>query len=193
MEVIDEIKREVAALPTPGPNERTRRAIFFATALGFDCIELLSSFKASLQKSGKQAETGAAKIEFNSAVKELIGLSLYLTLLDLGGCESDSWLQKFILDGLVASDNLNPLPPAQDVLKHYERFDNESDACAAAASRVHALLNPTERNSPASKTLKDLILRESAKRRLLLKSALLEPFETLDESVQSRLAKKRNS
>ncbi len=181
MEIIDELKRELAALSTPGPKERTRRAVFYATALGFNCIELLTSFKTSIQK------------EFDSAVKELIGLNLFLTLLDFGGGDADSWLVKFILDGLVASDKLSPLPPAQDVLKHYEQFENENDACEDAAARIYAMLNPTPTNSLSSQALKDLILGNADKRRLLLKTALLEPFETLDENVQSRLAKRKNS
>jgi len=193
MEVLDELKLKVAALPAPGPNERTRRAIFFATALGFDCIELLSSFKVSFQKSSKGTGNSTAKLEFDSAVKELIGLNLYLTSLDLCGGEPDSWLVKFILDALVASDKLNPLPPAQEVLKHYEQYGNASDACAAAAARIYAQLCPSESNSPAANALQDLLSRDADKRRILLKTALFEPFETLDKTVQSRLAKGKHS
>lgn len=169
--------------------DRWRRALYFSTAIGIRCLDLLSDYMRYCLRPNRMGETPdypineqAAEVH-HQAVKELLGLSIWLTMVDQLDGEVPLWLREFFIDCWAAADRLYPDPSSQEIMTLYENQLGVDKVCEAVASRLCYKLELEDTKGDACIKLGEM-LRDNGKARAdLLFYALSAGHDALDKSI----------
>jgi hypothetical protein len=169
--------------------DRWRRALYFSTAVGIRCLDLLSDYMRYCLRPNRMGEKPDYPVTENSAevhheaVKELLGLSIWLTMVDQLEGEVPYWLREFFIDCWSAADKLYPDPSSQEIMTLYENQLGVDKVCETVSSRLCYKLELEDTKGDACIKLGEM-LRDNGKTRAdLLFYALSADHEALDKSI----------
>lgn len=169
--------------------DRWRRALYFSTAVGIRCLDLLSDYMRYCLRPNRMGESPDYPLTENSseihheAVKELLGLSIWLTMVDQLEGEVPYWLREFFIDCWSAADKLYPDPSSQEIMTLYENQLGVDKVCEAVSSRLCYKLELEDTKGDACIKLGEM-LRDNGKTRAdLLFYALSADHGALDKSI----------
>jgi len=169
--------------------DRWRRALYFSTAIGIRCLDLLSDYMRYCLRPNRMGQTPdyavtekAAEIH-HEAVKELLGLSIWLTMVDQLQGDVPRWLRDFFLDCWAAADKLYPDPSSREIMALYEEEYGVEKVCDAVASRLCYKLNLEDTKGDACIKLGEMLQSAGPARADLLFYALSASLEALDKSI----------
>lgn len=169
--------------------ERWRRALYFSTALGIRCLDLLSDYmryclspnQYGLLPEYHRGDENA--IAHHQAVKELIGLSIWLTMVDQLGGDVPSWLRDFFLDCWASADKLYPEPSSHVIMNLYEDKLGTVKICESVSSRLCYKLKLEDTKGDACIKLGEMLSKAGPIRSDLLLYAMSAPLDALDKSI----------
>jgi len=169
--------------------DRWRRALYFSTAIGIRCLDLLADYMRYCLRPNQMGEAPDYPISDESAevhhqaVKELLGLSIWLTMVDQLEGDVPLWLREFFIDCWSAADKLYPAPSSQEIMTLYENQLGVDKVCEAVSSRLCYKLELEDTKGDACIKLGEM-LRDNGKARAdLLFYALSANHEALDKSI----------
>lgn len=179
----------VNALPKPqSPKDEADRALFFATGLGFLCSKTLKNYVEHCEQgapSGQKANL--VPEEFNSAVKELLSISVWLTLFEHGDGAQIEWFKEFIIKTLAFADRLHPEPTSRSIMERYEFGEGVLDTCQLASMNICHKLRLGATAPDAALFLGELMYRAAPDRDELLRFALTQTVDALDKRIQQAI------
>lgn len=169
--------------------DRWRRALYFSTAIGIRCLDLLSDYMRYCLRPNQMGEAPDYPINAESAevhhqaVKELLGLSIWLTMVDQLEGDVPHWLREFFIDCWAAADKLYPEPSSQEIMTLYENQLGSEKVCEAVSSKLCYKLELEDTKGDACIKLGEM-LRDNGKARAdLLFYALSAKHDALDKSI----------
>lgn len=125
------------------------------------------------------------QIRFQKAVKELMSISLWLSLFEQASADTPDWFKQFILVALRASDRLHPEPNSKSIMQNYDLGAELSTICETASFHVCSQLEMGASCSDALIYLGLLLSEAQTTRYSLLRTALTEPVDSLDSIIRS--------
>lgn len=169
--------------------DRWRRALYFSTAIGIRCLDLLSDYMRYCLRPNQMGEAPDYPINAESAevhhqaVKELLGLSIWLTMVDQLEGDVPHWLREFFIVCWAAADKLYPEPSSQEIMTLYENQLGSEKVCEAVSSKLCYKLELEDTKGDACIKLGEM-LRDNGKARAdLLFYALSAKHDALDKSI----------
>ncbi|HEY9786488.1 MAG TPA: hypothetical protein V6D17_13860 [Candidatus Obscuribacterales bacterium] len=178
------------AVPPKTDQELAERALFFATALGMECTRTIRQYimhcEEGADTNNKNAASQLTKDEFAEAVKEILCLSIWLTLYEHAEPTEDApeWFKTLLLDAFGFSDRLYPTPQAKDMMGKYNLGQGIETACEMASMNICHKLKLGNTSPDASLHLAKMLMEDESKRAELLKIALTDPLADLDTRIQ---------
>lgn len=169
--------------------DRWRRALYFSTALGIRCLDLLSDYMRYCLRPNQQGmlpeyERDESNVTtHHQAVKELIGLSIWLTLVDQLKSDVPPWLRDFFLDCWSAADKLYPEPSSHEIMNLYEDKVGTAKICESVSSRLCYKLKLEDTKGDACIKLGEMLEKAGPIRSDLLLYAMSAPLDALDKSI----------
>ncbi len=169
--------------------DRWRRALYFSTAIGIRCLDLLSDYMRYCLRPNRMGETPDYPINDESAevhhqaVKELLGLSIWLTMVDQLDGDVPGWLREFFIDCWAAPDKLYPDPSSQEIMSTYENELSSENVCEAVSTRLCYKLELEDTKGDACIKLGEMLRDNGQARADLLFYALSAPHNALDKSI----------
>lgn len=171
-------------------NDRWRRSLYFSTAVGIRCLDLLSDYMRYCLRPNRMGESPDYPVTESStelhhqAVKELIGLSIWLTMVDQLDGEVPQWLREFFIDCWAAADKLYPEPSSQEIMTIYEDALGAESVCEAVSKRLCYKLELEDTKGDACLKLGEMLQEVGAARADLLFYALSATHDALDKSIE---------
>jgi hypothetical protein len=171
-----------------GADEVKHRALFFATALGISCSNLLKLYiEGCREKANREGNASGATVEhsgpeFGAAVKELLCVSVWLTLLEQDSKVPD-WMRNFALEAMADADKLYADPPARSVMESYDITGGAESLFDAASLMLCTKLGLGSSSQDALIYLGQLLRDAKLDRSLLLATALRAPKDELDAKI----------
>ncbi len=169
--------------------DRWRRALYFSTAIGIRCLDLLSDYMRYCLRPNRMGERPdypmseeSTKLHHQS-VKELLGLSIWLTMVDQLDGEVPQWLREFFIDCWAAADRLYPEPSSQEIMHLYENELGAEKVCEAVSTRLCYRLELEDTKGDACIKLGEMLQGVGPARADLLFYALSAPHDALDQSI----------
>ncbi|HNB25265.1 MAG TPA: hypothetical protein PKZ32_22780 [Candidatus Melainabacteria bacterium] len=170
-------------------SDRWRRALYFSTAIGIRCLDLLSDYMRYCLRPNTMGETPDYSMSEKSpeihhqAVKELLGLSIWLTMVDQLQGDVPLWLREFFIDCWAAADKLYPCPSSQEIMTLYENQLGADKICEAVSSRLCYKLELEDTKGDACIKLGEMLQENGKARADLLFYALSAKHDALDKSI----------
>ncbi|HEY9788482.1 MAG TPA: hypothetical protein V6D17_24040 [Candidatus Obscuribacterales bacterium] len=173
------------------PQELRHRALYYATVLGVRCVKLVTEYVdycLSPSETGEKPEFKRSDLSqevHHEAVKELLGLSIWLTMVDQLGGNVPKWLREFFLECWALADKLYPKPSSREIMQTYNTNLRVKDVCQSISSRLCYKLGLGNTKGDACLILGELLWEAGPVRADLLLFSLSQPLEVLDEDVNS--------
>jgi len=167
------------------------RYAYYTSAILYACTDLIQSgilafrdgqFGNALQLSATRDFTDE---EFGSAVKELCCVSIYLAVLEQGGEAAPPWLVEFLFASLRATDKLAHGPRSREIMQMHEFTAGIEAICQDAAIGACRSLGLGEASLKAAEPIESYLKSNAPYRAELLRFALTEPVEALQQHIQS--------
>ena len=170
--------------------ESAQRALFLATALALAVSRLLNEYvnhcsKSHLAKTGSPLELGFAQEQFNAVAKEILSVSVWLSIFENIDDELPDWLKAMIVQCLRLADRLRENPTSKEVMNKYDMTIGVAPTCELLSINVCSALNLGATADDALVYLRDRLLNDAQLRRQYLYWALTEPIEELDKRIKS--------
>jgi len=169
--------------------DRWRRALYFSTAVGIRCLDLLSDYMRYCLRPNRMGETPNYEVTKESAglhheaVKELLGLSIWLTMVDQLEGDVPKWLREFFLDCWAAADKLYPEPSSREIMNLYENELGTERVCDAVSARLCYKLNLEDTKGDACIKLGEMLQDAGPARADFLFYSLSATLDALDKSI----------
>jgi hypothetical protein len=166
--------------------QRFRRALAFATALGLQCSNLLTTY---IEHCRNQALPGATEpsitqSEFSYCVKTLMCVSLWLVLLEQQVNVPEE-MRVFVLDAMNLTDRLYDLPPAKLVMTSYDVSSGPQTIRESASFDICLRLNLGSTAPDALVQLAEVLKKVRPAREQLLRLCLTKTVDELDQMIAS--------
>jgi hypothetical protein len=179
----------VAMLPKPQtPRDEADRALFFATALGVHCSRTLKEYVEHCEQGvsgGYKSDLNSA--EFNNSVKELLSISIWLTLFEHDDGANVEWFKEFIIKSLNFADRLHPEPTSRSVMQSYDFGEGVMDTCQLASMNICHRLRLGATAPDAALHLGMLLMNAAPTRDELLRFSLTKTLDELDKRIHEAL------
>jgi hypothetical protein len=176
---------ELKSFEVMSAQEREDRAYFFSTQLARHCSELVTRWldTCAAERNG----AGPLPIETRKeAIKELLTLSLWLTVQSQAQKARTQWLDEFFGLACAAANQILSTPAVLQVFKSYPASLPQDQACLTAAlNSVHKLHLNTANDSVFA--IQQALIDAKADRATLLKEALKAPHEDLPRLINEEL------
>ena len=174
--------------PSDATDDRAR-ALFVTAALGIVCSKTLKEYMDHCDEAG--SESGAPKVgealtmeTYSGAVKELLSISIWLTLFEQVGSEIPEWFKLFILECHAIADRVQPTPTSKQIEQKYNLNAPIYDICTDVSISMCNQLNVGATVHDAMLYLGDLLMRSGRERKELLEFGLTQPVAVLDERIK---------
>lgn len=183
---------EVTDFNKPIDDAEFRARVLFLTAgvgiLGSRILkEYIDHCDAAATASGTPTETQINMDDYSKTVKELLTISIWLTLFEqaaVGGRTLPAWFKDFILACHNVADKVQPKPTAREVDERYQLDAAIPDICTQVSINLCMQLNLGSTAPDALIYLGELLLREKPARAELLEFALTQPVADLDKRIK---------
>lgn len=184
-----ELYRKIQNCQPSDEQDRWHRALYFSTAVGIRCLDLLSDYMRYCLRPNRMGESPDYPITDDSAevhhqaVKELLGLSIWLTMVDQLDGDVPLWLREFFIDCWSAADRLYPEPTSQEIMQIYEDELSPLNVCEAVSSRLCYKLELEDTKGDACIRLGEMLREAGPARADFLFYALSAKHDALDKSI----------
>ncbi|HEY9713429.1 MAG TPA: hypothetical protein V6C72_08155 [Chroococcales cyanobacterium] len=174
------------------PEEQQARALFLTAGLGILCSKTLKAYmdhcdRERLTDPGqKGVKQDMTMDQYSQAVKELLGISIWLTLFEqvaAGGVPE--WFKEFIVICHAISDKVYATPTAKEIQTKYDLNMPLNEVCQQASINLCLQLDLGGTVNDALIYLGELLERGKQNRIELLTFALTEPLSKLDERIKA--------
>lgn len=180
---------DFSGLEAPNPEQRNKRAIFFAELVRQHCADFLREHVWACQdgKFGSQTQKTAQRFEsdeeFSAVVKDLTCVSLYITAIEQRILDSKvDWLQSLFSFSMAMLDRIVTGPSVPEIMSRYDYFEVPK-LCQKAASSVGERLGFGLVGTPAWSGVHDFLAKSGPARREALQQALTSPIERVLEEI----------
>lgn len=173
------------------PQELQSRALFLTAGLGILCSKTLRAYmdhcdkKHLLDQSQKGVSKDLTMEQYSEAVKELLSVSIWLTLFEQIGHEIPEWFKEFILLCHGISDKVHTKPTAKEIQQKYSLNSQLHEICQQISVNLCMQLDLGNTVEDALLYLGYLLENERQTRLELLFFALTEPIQKLDERIKA--------
>jgi hypothetical protein len=180
---------DLFTLEPVGAEDYKRRAIFFAHFMRISCRDFLRDHICDCQEGAygpeikKQALLFDSDELFNDSLKELSGVSVYLTVLEQGVLEDESnWLQGFLSSSLNILDRMVVGPSLIAIMEKYDYFEIPK-VCQKAATSIGDRLDLGLLGDSAWSSVRRFLLTSGQARHDFLKVSLCDDPESIAEQI----------
>jgi hypothetical protein len=172
--------------------ELSERADFLVAALALWCSHALKTYidhcgAKETERTGVAANIPFNQSEFDKASKELLTLSIWLTLLEQTGTIPD-WFKQFIGKCHDASNRLLPEPNSREISARYDFSQGILALCDTVSFHICMQMNLGTTSDDALIKLGNILSAGQKQRTKLLNFALTEPVSILSLTVETQLA-----
>lgn len=174
--------------------DRKSRALYFATALGVRSVRIVREWMDYCLSPGSYGnepdyDRSLLKEELHhESVKELLGLSIWLTMVDQLESEVPQWLRDFFIDCWWAADELYPQPSSREIMRQYYGHLSVKEVCSAVSASLCERLGLGGTKGDAFMVLGEMLWEAGPARADLLRFALRKTLEELDADIHSMRA-----
>lgn len=188
--MMNDLAHRLAPFEPANENDRRMRALYFATALGVKSVRLVGEWIDYCLKPGSFGKPDfdrdtLEKELHHEAVKELLGLSIWLTMVDQLDSEVPKWLRDFFVDCWWASDELYPQPSSRNIMREYQGNLGVKEVCRAVSSKLCHKLGLGSTKGDAPLVLGEMLWEAGPSRADLLVFALSQPLDALDNDIET--------
>jgi hypothetical protein len=170
--------------PQEGQDYRAR-ALFLTAGLGILCSRLLKNYIDHCEADGKKAEPAISMDEYTLAVKEILSISIWLTLFEQSAHATiPEWFKSFIIDCHNIADKVQPNPPAKEIQTRYTLGSPMPEICLQLSFNLCNQLRLGTTANDAMLYLGEITMRTVPDRNELLQFALTAPVAALDERIR---------
>ena len=174
--------------PSDATDDRAR-ALFVTAALGIVCSKTLKEYMDHCDEGS--AASGSAPVgdkltteTYGAAVKELLSISIWLTLFEQLGSDLPEWFKNFILECHAIADKVQPAPSSKQIEQKYNLNAPILDICTDVSINMCNQLDVGATAHDAMLYLGDLLAKSRKERKELLEFGLTQPVAVLDERIK---------
>lgn len=182
---------EVTEKHRPADDTDFRARVLFLTAgIGILGSRLLKEYidhcdKAVQEASGTPTETSITMDQYSTTVKELLTISIWLTLFEQAATRTlPAWFKDFVLACHNVADKVQPKPTSRETDEKYNLEAPVPEICTEVSINLCMQLNLGSTANDALIYLGDLLARARAERAELLEFALTQPVAALDKRIK---------
>jgi hypothetical protein len=174
--------------PTDDTDFRAR-VLFLTAGIGILGSRLLKEYidhcDQAVKESGSTAETGITMEQYSVTVKELLTISIWLTLFEQAATRTlPAWFKDFVLACHNVADKVQPKPTSRETDEKYNLEAPVSEICTELAINVCMQLNLGATANDALIYLGELLTQAKPERAELLEFALTQPVAALDKRIK---------
>jgi hypothetical protein len=165
--------------------DRRARELFLTAGVGILCSKILKQYMDHCEQASEGKVHAATTMEqYSATVKELLTISIWLTLFEQATQELPTWFKEFIIDCLAIADKVQPKPPAAETNKKYNMNSPVTEICTEVSISLCMELDFGATANDALIYLGHLLAEARANRSELLEFALTQPVAALDLRIK---------
>lgn len=177
---------ELPFLKPTSEEDRQYRVVFFVAQMGRHSVKLLKNClqhcdQPLAEANGHIKRTPLTEKQHQEAVKELMALSIWLTMARQSGSSMEDWLKTFFQESWYAADKLYPEPASKAVLDFYPGSATDEETCQMASVRMCHNLGLGNTVDDAIIFIANEIMQADEERLRILHDAL---FQTTEEMIK---------
>ncbi len=171
--------------PSDEPDRRARE-LFLTAGVGILCSKILKEYMDHCEQASTEGKTHKATTmeQYSATVKELLTISIWLTLFEQATQELPTWFKEFIIDCHAIADKVQPKPPAAETNRKYNMNSPVTEICTEVSISLCMELDLGATANDALIYLGDLLAGAQANRAELLEFALTQPVAALDQRIK---------
>jgi hypothetical protein len=178
---------EITEKHRPADDTEFRARVLFLTAgIGILGSKLLKDYIDHCDKaSGTDTETSLTMEQYSVTVKELLTISIWLTLFEQAATRTlPMWFKDFVLACHNVADKVQPKPTSKETDDKYNFESPIPEICQQVSINLCMQLNLGATANDALIYLGDLLLQAKPERAELLEFALTQPVAALDKRIK---------
>ncbi|HEY9676615.1 MAG TPA: hypothetical protein V6C76_01340 [Drouetiella sp.] len=165
------------------------RVLFLTAGIGILSSKLLKTYMdhcdEAVQSAGVQVESKVTMETYSATVKELLTVSIWLTLFEQAAFNTiPEWFKEFILSCHMVADKVQPAPTSKEIEQKYDFREPIPDICTQVAINLCMQLELGTTAPDALIYLGDLLLQAKPERAELVQFALTQPVAVLDQRIK---------
>lgn len=170
-------------------NDYRARVLFLTAGLGILCSKILKEYmdhcdKAVVDSGNHKVQPNMTMEDYSAAVKELLAVSIWLTLFEQANHPIPDWFKRFVLDCQTVADKVQPKPTTEEINKKYNLNSPLIELCTEVSINICNQLNLGATANDAMIYISELLTNTKDDRRQLLQFGLTQPVAALDARIK---------